>query len=297
MEPIQRIHHISATVGDPNENLQFYRDILQMRLIKQTVNFDDDNTYHLYFANEEVDAGSVMTFFPLTNDLYGRVGAGQVRRIAFSIPKGSFAEWQSQLTKHTVTFSEESLFNKKALIFNDPHNISLALIESEETREDIKILGFYGVELLSENPDETFKFLMQELGLELTQVSSEYYHLEMVGDEGQQVLVHRKMTKRGRLGIGTVHHIAWSVPNEEKLGEWINDIGKEYKTSDIINRKYFHSAYFRDPGHIIYELATVGPGFTVDETFAELGTSLMLPKHYENKRKEIESSLPKLELN
>lgn len=297
MEPIQRIHHISATVGDPNENLHFYREVLKLRLVKQTVNFDDENTYHLYFANDAVDAGSIITFFPLTSDLYGRVGAGQTRRIAFSVPKGRLDEWQKQLESQNVDYTTEALFGTEALLFNDPHGLSLALVESNEKREDFNIIGFYGVELLSERPDETFKFLMQEMGLALIQVTSEFYHLELVGEEQHQVLLNREITKRGRLGIGTVHHIAWSFPDKEKLIEWKKTIEKEQKVTDIHNRKYFHSAYFRDPGHIIYELATAGPGFTVDEEFSALGSTLMLPEHYESEREEITASLPKLNLD
>lgn len=296
MEPIQRIHHISAKVGDPNENLHFYRDVLGLRLIKQTVNFDDEGTYHLYFANENVEAGNIITFFPLMNDLYGRVGAGQVRRIAFSIPKDTLSDWKAYLDSHAVNFTVESLFQKPSLLFKDPHGLSLALVETEETKEDAQIIGLYGVELLSEAPHETFKFLMQEMGLLLNQVTSDYYHLTMVGNEGHQILINREMTKRGRLGKGTVHHIAWSVPAKDKLRQWKAIIEKEYKVTDILNRKYFHSAYFRDPGHIIYELATAGPGFTVDESFAELGSTLMLPEEYKHERESIEASLPKLNL-
>lgn len=297
MEPIQRIHHISATVGDPNENLHFYRDVLKLRLVKQTVNFDDENTYHLYFANNTVDAGSIITFFPLTNDLYGRVGAGQTRRIAFSVPKGRLGEWETQLESENVRYTKEKLFGADALLFNDPHGLSLALVESNENRKDLSIIGFYGVELLSEAPDNTFKFLMQEMGLNLIQVTPEFYHLELVGEEKHQVLVNREITGRGRLGIGTVHHIAWSVPDQEKLKAWKQRIEKEKNITDIHDRKYFHSAYFRDPGHIIYELATVGPGFTVDEEINHLGTSLMLPEHHEVQREEITASLPKLNLD
>lgn len=294
MKPIQRIHHISVTVGDPNENLEFYRDILKLRLVKQTVNFEDKNTYHLYFANYAVDVGSIITFFPFTNDLEGRVGAGQTRRIAFSVPKERLNEWQLHLEYHKIHYTKENLFGADALLFKDPHGLSLALVESNEQRHNFNLIGVYGGELLTENPDQTFKFLLQEMGLVLRQVTPEFYRLELVGEEKHQVLVNRELTKRERLGIGTVHHIAWSVPDKESLTRWKNLIGQEQHTTDIHNRKYFHSAYFRDPGHIIYELATEVPGFSIDEEFHELGTKLMLPEQYENQRKEIIDNLPKL---
>ena len=295
MEPIQRIHHISATVGDPNENLQFYRDVLGLRLVKKTVNFEDNGTYHLYFANEDADDGTIMTFFPLSNNLHGRVGAGQVRRIAFAIPKGTLTYWKNQLEIHDVSSIEDSTFGAPALFFNDPHNLSIALVESEIEKANQNILGFYGVELLSEKPDETLKQLLNEMGLNLLQVEDDYYHLEMVGTERHKVLVNRKMIKRGRLGIGTVHHIAWSIPDESELEEYKSFFEKKKSAvTDIRDRKYFESVYFKDPGQIIYELATVGPGFTVDEPLDQLGHTLMLPEQYEKHRDEIEAKLPKL---
>lgn len=296
MKPIKRIHHISATVADPNENLHFYRDILGLRLVKQTVNFEDDGTYHLYFANQQAADGSIMTFFPLTNNLKGRVGAGQTCRIAFAIPKDSIHEWKKQLISHQIDLEENHLFGSPSLLFQDVHGLSLALVESEAVTNSKDILGFYGVELLSEQPDETFKLLLNEMGMQLIQVSEDYYVLEMTGVEKHRVLINRKFTKRGRLGIGTVHHIAWSVTDKEELSKWKAHFDKDYRVTEIKDRKYFNSAYFRDPGHIIYELATVGPGFTVDESLDQLGSRLMLPEQYEEQRKEIEANLPKLKL-
>lgn len=294
MKPIQRIHHISATVGDANENLQFYRDVLGLRLVKKTVNFEDNGTYHLYFANEQADDGTIMTFFPLSNELHGRVGAGQVRRIAFAIPKGTLTYWKEQLAMHTISSIEDSSFGAPVLFFNDPHSLSMALVESDIESKNQGILGFYGVELLSEKPDDTLKQLLNEMGLKLLKVEDDYYHLEMVGLEKHKVLINRKMTKRGRLGIGTVHHIAWSIPNPSELEECKKRFEKETKVTDIRDRKYFKSIYFKDPGQIVYELATVGPGFTVDEPLDQLGTKLMLPEQYEDQRHEIEGRLPKL---
>lgn len=294
MEPIQRIHHISATVADANENLQFYRDVLGLRLVKKTVNFEDNGTYHLYFANEQADDGTIMTFFPLSSDLYGRVGASQVRRIAFSIPKGMLSHWKNQLNINRVSSIETDVFGAPALFFNDPHNLSIALVESKTEMKTHNILGFYGVELLSEKPDVTLKQLLNEMGLQLLKVEDDYYHLEMVGVEKHKVLINREITKRGRLGIGTVHHIAWSVPDKETLEQFKNHFEQSAQVTAMRDRKYFNSVYFKDPGKIIYELATVGPGFTVDEPLDQLGTSLKLPEQYEDQRVEIEARLPKL---
>ncbi len=294
MEPIQRIHHISATVADANENLQFYRDVLKLRLVKKTVNFEDNGTYHLYFANKDADDGTIMTFFPLSSDLYGRVGAGQVRRIAFAIPRGTLPYWKNQLNTNSVSSIEDNTFGAPALFLNDPHDLSIALVESETEMKTQNILGFFGVELLSEKPDETLKQLLNEMGLQLLKVEDDYYHLEMVGTEKHKVLVNRKITKLGRLGIGTVHHIAWSVPDKSALEQFKKHFEQAAQVTAIRDRKYFNSVYFKDPGKMIYELATVGPGFTVDEPLDQLGTTLMLPEQYEDQRDEIEARLPKL---
>lgn len=294
MKPIKRIHHISATVGDPNETLYFYRYILGLRLVKQTVNFEDDGTYHLYFANQQANDGTIITFFPRMDDLTGRIGAGQVRRIAFSIPKNTLSDWEQQLSIHNVIFTDGNLFGERSLHIKDKHGLYLALVESDISAETKDILGFYGVELLSEKPDATFQLLVNKMGFLLTRVTDEYYKLQMVGQEEHKVFIYRNSIKRGRLGIGTVHHIAWSMNDELELSEWKTYLEKTYHVTSIKNRKYFKSAYFRDPGHIIFELATDKPGFTVDESYESLGQKLMLPKKYEHKRSEIEAALPKL---
>lgn len=296
MQTIKRIHHISATVADPNENLIFYRDILGLRLIKQTVNFEDNGTYHLYFANQNVDEGIIMTFFPLTNNLKGRVGTGQTRRIAFSIPKNSLPIWKERLTDHQISYEESDMFQAPSIIFRDSHDLSLALVETDIEAEDTNILGFYGVELLTSQPDETFKFLTREMGIQLMNVSEDYYTLEMIGKEIHRILINRQFSSRGRLGIGTVHHIAWSVTDENELISWKQYLESDYRVTSLMNRKYFKSIYFREPGNIFYELATEGPGFTVDESFSNLGKKLMLPEQYESQRTEIEAKLPNLNL-
>jgi Glyoxalase/Bleomycin resistance protein/Dioxygenase superfamily. len=265
-----------------------------LRLVKKTVNFEDENTYHLYFSNQNVDNGTIITFFPREDDLYGEVGGGQVRTIGFSIPKYSFEYWLERLNLHQIKFSEGFFNNKRALIFKDPHNLSIVLVETELEIKDENILGFYGVELLSTKPTETVQFLIHKMGLLLNEITEEYYHLEMVGKEKHRILVNKTPNEKGRLGIGTLHHIAWSVPDEDHLVEWKENLEKDRKLLDIQNRKYFLATYMRDPGSIIYELATEGPGFLVDETREQLGQKLMLPEKYESKRDEIEESLPKL---
>lgn len=294
MRPIERIHHISATVGDPVENYTFYRDVLKLRLVKKTVNFENDKFYHLYFSNDNVDQGTIMTLFPLGNSLYGRVGGGQVRTVAFLVPKDSIEEWKVHLKLKEVLFKERLFNGKASLTFNDPNELSIALVESNHHLKDNKIIGFYGVELLSTKPKETLHLLMDKMGLLFKKKSQDFYHLEMLGKEKHQILIRREIERKGRLGIGTVHHIAWSVPNKEYLMNWKLELNEDSLISDIEDRKYFKSLYMRDPGQIIYEFATEGPGFLVDEHFDELGENLKLPQHFEEKRKAIEANLPLL---
>lgn len=190
---------------------------------------------------------------------------------------------------------KEDVFNyQTVLTFKDPHDLSIALVESKNTSDDIKVFGFYGVELLSTHPEHTLNMLKNEMGLELKETSEEFYHLEMLGYEKHQILILREPQNRGRLGIGTVHHIAWSVRDIESLSSWKKQFEEKRHVSNIEDRKYFNSTYTRDPGRIIYEFATEGPGFMVDELSEELGMNLMLPDHFENERASIEQMLPKL---
>lgn len=294
MNPIQRIHHISATVSDVNENVTFYRDILGLRLVKKTINFEDSGTYHLYFANQNADEGTIMTFFPLSNNLHGRVGSGQVRRIAFAVPKGTLNLWRNHLTKNEIYYIEDNTFRAAGLYITAPDNLSITLIETDVKTDNHNIIGFYGVELLSEKPEHTLKLLLNDMGLQLIKVEDYYYHLAMVGKEEHKVLINRQITKRGRFGIGTVHHIAWSVPDLVTLEKHKEILEQTNQVTDIKNRKYFNSFYFKEPGKIIYEFSTRGPGFTVDEPFEQLGTGLMLPQKYEEQRDAIENLLPKI---
>src|SRR5690625_1193802 len=149
MEAIQRIHHITAIVGVPNEILRFYRDVLGQRLVKQTVNVDDPGVYHLYFADKDAPPGTVITVFPWTNDNVGRKGSVQVGRIAYRVPKGSMDYWKERLAGHGIETEETEFFGAKTLEFSDVHNLDLAIVEGTETSDSNDILGFHGAELLS----------------------------------------------------------------------------------------------------------------------------------------------------
>lgn len=292
MEAIKRIHHISAIVGDPRENIDFYEGVLQLKFIKQTVNFDDPETYHLYYGNETADVGTTMTFFNWDNEARGRVGSGQVGRIAFRIPKGSMAYWNERLTGFNVNFTVSRLFLAPTIELEDPHNLAIALVESDMEADSPAILGFHGAALLSSQPKQTIETLRDDLGLILEKEDETAAHLITVGEEKHHIIVPKEKLPRGRFGVGTVHHIAWSVPTDEEHREWQNYMFEEgYNVTEIKDRQYFKAIYLAEKGHVIFEFATDGPGFTINETFEELGTHLMLPPQYEYMREHLKKTL------
>lgn len=295
MEPIRRIHHITAIVGDPNENLIFYRDVLGLRLIKQTVNFDDPGVYHLYFGDHNETPGTVITFFPWTNDNQGRKGSGQVGRIAFRIPKGSLNHWKTQLMEQNIDVTVTQLFGKDTLEFDDVHGLELAMVEGEARGDNHDIVGFHGSVLLSGDPAGTKELLTDMMGLKELDVRGDNHHYETVGAERHHIITTIPPRPLGRFGIGTVHHIAWSVPNLDTLKAWQTELmGAGFEVTEVRDRNYFNSIYTAEKGKVIFEFASDTPGFDVDEDKDSLGGALKLPEQYEHRRQEYERLLPKL---
>ncbi|PIC79370.1 ring-cleaving dioxygenase [Sporosarcina sp. P18a] len=297
MEAIKRIHHISAIVGDPNENLKFYRDVLGLRLIKQTVNFDDPSVYHLYFGDQRMTPGTVITFFPWTNENHGRKGSGQVGRIAFRVPKGSMDYWKEHLTAQNIHIEMTQLFGKETLEFDDVHGLELAIVEGEISANHSDIVDFHGAVLLSGNPQGTKDLLTGIMGLNELDVEDQNHHFETVGLEKHHIITSIPPQPAGRFGIGTVHHIAWSVPHIDALKEWQSALQvEEFGVTEVKDRNYFNSIYTKEKGKIVFEFATDGPGFDIDEDILSLGSTLKLPEQYEHKRQEYDILLPKLEI-
>lgn len=291
MESINRIHHISAIVGNPKENVRFYETILGLRLVKQTVNFDDPQTYHLYFGNGQAEPGTIITFFPWDTTSRGRVGSGQVGRIAFRVPKGSLTYWNERLTSLNVSFEISQLFGKTTLLFNDSHGLDIALVEGEEMN-GYQIMGFHGAVLLSSQPKDTMQTLRDDLGLSVVSEDSDAYHAEAIGKEKHHIVIPKERLPRGRFGVGTVHHIAWSVPDDKTHRIWQDYLYEEkYQVTEIKDRQYFKAIYFIEKGNIVFELATDKPGFTINESLDHLGEKLMLPPQYEHMRSQLEKSL------
>ena len=297
MEAIKRIHHITAIVGDLNENIKFYREVLGLRLVKQTVNFDDPDVYHLYFGDHKETPGTIITFFPWTNDNYGRKGSGQVGRIAFRVPKDSLGYWHDHLTSQNINVDKTQLFNKETLEFDDPHGLELAIVEGERTAEQPDILSFHGAVLLSNDPEGTETLLTDIMQMKKVTSTNRHLHYETTGEEKHHIITSLPKEPLGRFGIGTVHHIAWSVPDKETLKKWQSRLmDKGFGVTEVKDRNYFESIYTYERGRVVFEFATDEPGFAVDEDKESLGRALKLPPQYEHRRQEYKTRLSELDI-
>jgi len=297
MEIIKRIHHISAIVGNAQQNVDFYRNILGLYLVKQTINFDDPGVYHLYFSHDNENPAPVMTFFNWENGRSGKIGSGQVGRIAFRIPKGTLSEWGTHLNNHNIEWKVTQLFNKDTIELEDIHGLDIALVEGKDTSDSKDIVGFHGAVLLSSNSNATKSTLVDDMGLAVVHETLSTFHFETKGREKHHIIVPRNPLEQGYWGVGTIHHIAWSVPNDEAHVAWrekLTDLG--YGITGVKDREYFNAMYMREKGHVIFEFATDTPGFDIDEPKGELGQKLMLPSQYEGQRAQFEAILPPLEV-
>lgn len=297
------IHHITAIVGNPQENHDFYANVLGLRLVKRTVNFDDPGTYHLYFGNDEGSPGTIMTFFPWPNGRRGQIGAGQVGITTFVVPENALAFWEKRLLSFNIKAVKTTRFGETFLQFDDPHGVQLEIVERgggpnskwelSGIDADHAIKGFGGAVLFSQFPEQTGELLEQALGLTRIGRESDYCRYRATGDLGNVIDVALVPRKRGRMGVGTVHHIAWRAQDDNDHQEWREHIqANGFFPTGIIDRQYFHSIYFREPGEILFEIATDPPGFTVNESSETLGKELLLPSWLEPEREKIESTLP-----
>ncbi|WP_026728862.1 ring-cleaving dioxygenase [Flavobacterium denitrificans] len=305
------LHHITAIAGDAKRNFNFYSNILGLRFIKKTVNFDDPGTYHFYFGDEVGSAGTILTFFPWGEGIQqGRKGSGMATEIGYSVPKGSLEFWQKRFDQYNVIYNKPAeKFGEKYLTFLDPDGLKLELIESktednrkawetDEVKADVATKGFHNITLTLNNIKPTAAILTEIFGYKLIDqdVNRYRYATDAVENAAIVDLVELADEKRGLNANGTVHHVAFRVANDEILmhfREKIADYGLQITPQ--IDRQYFHSLYFREPGGVLFEIATDNPGFTVDESLEELGQNLKLPAQYESQREAIEAHLVKID--
>ncbi|MGG0888304.1 ring-cleaving dioxygenase [Cytobacillus horneckiae] len=291
------IHHITAIVNDPQRNIDFYTTVLNLRLIKKTINFDRLEVYHFYFGNDTGDPGTIITFFPWPNLPKGRIGTSQVGVSSFAVAPGSLSFWKNRLAQLNIQFIESHRFNEKSIQFTDPDGLILEITERKGLlhNNSREIQGFAGATLFSAQPNKTADVLENMLGMECIGQEGEYLRFKASGNLGQIIDIKLSPTVRGLAGAGTVHHIAWRAKNQQQHQQWHELLtAKEYFPTEILERKYFKALYFQDGGGIQFEIATDEPGFTIDEEIEHLGEKLMLPTWMEGRRNKLEKNLPKL---
>jgi glyoxalase family protein len=303
------IHHVTAICGDPRRNVGFYTAILGLRLVKRTVNFDDPNTWHLYYGDETGSPGTALTFFAWGNMPPGRHGTGQATATAFVIPERSLAYWTGRFAEQGVPHdSPEPRFDHTVVALRDPDGMNLELVATKGARAlaawsggpvpaEHAIRGFYGVTLAVADVQPTAQVLVETFGFEQKGAEGARHRFVAPGGPlGTVVDVKVDATASpGRQGAGSVHHVAFRAADDlaqQDMADAARNL--DLRPTERIDRNYFHSVYFREPGGILLEVATDGPGFTVDEPKEQLGSSLKLPAWFEARRAQIESALPAL---
>lgn len=303
------LHHITAIAGNAQRNYDFYTKTLGLRMVKKTVNFDDPKTYHFYFGDKTGTPGSILTFFPWERVKKGKNGVGMATEIGYSVPEGSLDFWKTRFEKNGVEFGKiREQFGEKYLPFRDPDGLNLKLVvpthedereawETDEIKSEVALKGFHSVTLTLYNVGPTAGILTDIFGYELEEKENDYYRYKTSTVENAAIVdIHADPTaERGINAGGTNHHIAFRVKDEETQKYFREKIiEKGLQITEKIDRDYFFSLYFREPGGVLFEIATDNPGFTRDEDLEELGSSLKLPAQYEGSRDRIEKLLPEL---
>lgn len=307
MKKTAGIHHISAIVGHPQENVDFYAGILGLRLVKKTINFDDPGTYHLYFGDQGGKPGTIITFFPWANAYQGKIGDGQVGVTSYVVPVGALPFWEARLAKFNIEFEKIQRFGEISLAFKDVHGLQLELVERHEgapntwafggVTADVAIKGFGGVTLYSSYPDQTEKLLTEVMGLEKIGEENGLIRFKSYGDIGNVIDLKATASERGAMGVGVVHHIAWRAENDADQLEWQEYVRNNgYGVTPVKDRNYFNAIYFREHGEILFEIATDPPGFAHDESLETMGTELKLPAQYEEYREKLIDTLIPIEV-
>src|SRR6185503_10545063 len=311
MESIKGLHHVTAVTGNGQRNVDFYRNVLGQRLVKRTVNFDAPETYHFYFADEVGNPGSVLTFFAWPNMRRGVRGNGETNAVAYSVPVGSRNFWQEHLQRNGIMPKPiEKRFGEAVLAFDDPDGMRVELVETSDLPkisfwkqgpipQEYALHGFHSVTLWLEEVRDTAELLTAQMGYRAGgQEENRHRFVSGANAVGRIIdLVEGPDRVQAGLGAGSIHHIAFRAPNDEQQLEYqslIRNAG--FNVTDVLDRSYFHSIYFREHGGVLFEIATDSPGFAIDEPVNALGETLKLPEWLEPNRTEIESSLPRLEL-
>ncbi len=303
------IHHVTAMAGSPARNRRFHAGILGQRLVKRTVNFDDPSSWHLYYGDAEGRPGSALTFFPWPNIAPGRPGDGETVETALRAPAGSVEFWRERLEAHGVAVEAEERHGRRALTFRDPDRMAFAIV-GVEGAEDVPawtvpdidqsaaLRGFESVTLAVPDPEVTAAILRDVLGFCHSEARPGY--LGLAGSDRPLTAVEIVESSHGtrpRLGAGSVHHVAFRAADDAAQAAMAEILRSRFgiEATEQRDRNYFRSIYFREPGGVLFEIATDGPGFAVDEDPAHLGETLQLPAGLESRRESIAAMLPSLE--
>ena len=311
MTSVHGIHHVTCIAGDAQQNLDFYVGVLGMRLVKKSVNQDDPGTYHLFYADRVGTPGTDFTFFPWPNMEPGRLGIGLTVETSFAVPPGSFEYWQERFEQHGVEHvPTESRFSETTLPFKDPHGLPLALVETADEREFVawedspvptehQLRGMHAVRLWERQLAPTDTVLTKLMGLTPLSKENGWHRYGAEGGGSGKLIEIKELPedRRGQWGTGSVHHVAWRVrDSEEQMALRERLLSAGLRPTPQIDRFWFKSVYFKEPGGVLFELATDGPGFDRDEDMEHLGEQLILPPWLETERTQIEAALPTLEM-
>ena len=300
------IHHITVLAGEPKPNVEFYTKILGMRMVKKSVNQDDPGTYHLFYGNQGAQPGSSLTFFPWPNVVQGKPGTGETVNVAFQVPDGSRDFWEIRLSEWDVPYKEVSYFGRKGLRFNDPDGLELDIIFEGKAKPAIEninypvpyehaIQGFWGARLKLAKKEDTVYILKDLFGFEKIDEEGGLTLYQTDAPSGHSIIIELAEEEYGKNGRGIIHHIAFRAKDKEELDELRLKVQKwGLNPTQIIDRHWFNSVYYREPGGILFEMASDDPGYAVDEDFEHLGEKLILPPWLESKRERIEQILPQL---
>lgn len=313
--PIPGIHHVTAIASDPQQNIDFYTGVLGLRLVKLTVNFDDPRAYHLYYGDGTGDPGTILTFFSWPGARRGQPGAGQIGITSFAVPPDSLPYWRHRLSAAGVRLDTDltasgDRFGQRILTFQDHDGMTLELVEVEGAAErpfwqgaevpaPHALRGFQGVTLEEEGFEATRHFLTDVMGFAQAGEDGQVFRFTTGDDVPGSVIDVRTAPSLlpGRIAVGSVHHVAWRVPDDSAQVAWRDMlVSAGLNVTPVLDRQYFHSIYFNEPGGVIFEIATDPPGFTTDESLETLGSHLKLPPWLEPRRDLIERSLPPVRL-
>jgi glyoxalase family protein len=311
LEPIVGLHHVTAIASDPQHNLDFYTEVLGLRFVKRTINFDDPGSYHFYFGDDAGSPGTILTFFPWPHAARGSTGIGEPSATAFSVAPSSLDFWEARLLKAGIPVERAGeRFGDAVLSFADPDGVRLELIgdmrhlpghapRTSDVPAEHGIRGFFGVTLCEAGFEMTAAVLMK-MGFMQSGEEANRYRFSAQGDAlGNHIDIRvQPQLTYGQMGAGSVHHIAFRAPDDAAQRLWREELkALPLDVTPVLDRTYFHSIYFREPGGVLFEIATDPPGFALDESIESLGEALKLPPWLEPKRNLIEKALPPIILH